>query len=220
MKTGICHICKEHSENLSNYHLCFQCDNLYRQYYKNIYSTIVKKKPYIFNSIDNKRIILAQLYSFFDFLENQKKICSYSKAFYLKILSFIENDQQKQETPKTNDIRERWPREHRCEDGHYVRSLSEMIIDNWLYSHGYVHSYEKKVFMKSNPEEEVLSDFYLPQGNVYIEFWGLENNKHYQERKKKKIELYNKNNYKRIDLTEKDIKHLDDILPKLLSQFI
>lgn len=117
------------------------------------------------------------------------------------------------------DFRERWPREHQCEDGHYVRSLSEMLIDNWLYNHDYVHAYEKSVFMESNPEAVVLSDFYLKNKNVYIEYWGLEDNEKYLKRKEEKIKLYDENNYNRIDLSEKDIKRLDDIMPRLLSKF-
>lgn len=117
------------------------------------------------------------------------------------------------------DFRERWPREHQCEDGHYVRSLSEMLIDNWLYNHDYVHAYEKSVFMESDPEAVVLSDFYLKNKNVYIEFWGIEDNDKYFKRKEEKIKLYDENHYNRIDLTEKDIKRLDDIMPRLLSKF-
>lgn len=117
------------------------------------------------------------------------------------------------------DFRNKWPREHQCDDGHYVRSLSEMIIDNYLYHKGLVHAYEKSVFMNSNPDAVVLSDFYLPQGDVYIEFWGLEDDEKYQKRKEQKIKLYDENKINRIDLTEKDIKRLNDIMPKLLAKF-
>ncbi len=118
------------------------------------------------------------------------------------------------------DFRENWPREHQCEDGHYVRSLSEMLIDNWLYTHNYVHAYEKSVYMATNPEAIVLSDFYLPQGDVYIEFWGLEENEKYAKRKEEKIRLYDKNNLNRIDLNESHIKRLNDIMPRELGKYI
>lgn len=111
-------------------------------------------------------------------------------------------------------------KKHQCENGHYVRSLSEMLIDNCLYNHGYVHAYEKSVFMDSDPEAIVLSDFYLPQGNVYIEFWGLEDNEKYAKRKEEKIKLYDENHYNRIELNKKDIKRLNDILPRLLAKYI
>ena len=44
------------------------------------------------------------------------------------------------------DFRLRWQAEYRCEDGHYVRSKNEAIVDNWLYSHSICHAYEKAVF--------------------------------------------------------------------------
>ena len=119
-----------------------------------------------------------------------------------------------------DDPRKKWEAVHRCDDGHYVRSYSEVLIDNWLYNHGYVHAYEKSVFMSSNPDERILSDFYLPRGEVYIEFWGLKNNDYYSNRKEHKIALYKANGFNLINLEENDIKLLDDKMPRLLFEFI
>ena len=118
------------------------------------------------------------------------------------------------------DYRKQWTAEHQCDDGHYVRSYSEMLIDNWLYHNGYRHAYEKSVFMASDPDAVVLSDFYLPDGNVYIEFWGLNDDQHYLERKKKKQAMYAENHLNLIDLEEADVKRLNDIMPKKLFQYI
>jgi hypothetical protein len=118
------------------------------------------------------------------------------------------------------DPRKKWEAVHRSEDGHYVRSYSEVLIDNWLYNHGYVHSYEKSVFMKKNPYENVLSDFFLPKGEIYIEFWGIKNNDYYADRKEHKIALYENNGFNLINLEEDDIKLLDDKMPRLLFKFI
>jgi hypothetical protein len=118
------------------------------------------------------------------------------------------------------DYRKQWPAEHQCDDGHYVRSLSEKTIDDWLYNNKYVHAYEKSVFMDSEPEAVVLSDFYLPDGNVYIEFWGLNDDQKYLERKEKKIKMYQDNKYQLISLEEKDVKRLNDIMPRRLHEFI
>lgn len=113
------------------------------------------------------------------------------------------------------NFREKFDAKHRTKDGHYVRSKSEVIIDDTLYDYGLVHAYEKKVPI----EEELYTDFYLPSGKVYIEFWGLENDQKYMDRKKKKIELYNKYELKLIELNENDISNLDDHLPKKLLKF-
>lgn len=120
---------------------------------------------------------------------------------------------------KNTDYRKKWSRDYQCADGHYVRSLSEQSIDNWLYNNGYQHSYEKSVYMKTKPDAVVLSDFYLPKEDIYIEFWGIENDEQYEKRKQEKIRLYNENNLNRIDLTKEDIKRLDDIMPRLINKF-
>ena len=109
--------------------------------------------------------------------------------------------------------------EFRTADGHFVRSKAEVIIDDFLFQHGLVHAYEKRVPIK----EELYSDFFIPTGGgkgVYIEFWGLEDTK-YIDRKKKKLELYKKYNLALISLSEEDVKNIDDLLPiKLLEHGI
>jgi len=37
---------------------------------------------------------------------------------------------------------------YRTEDGHWVRSKAELIIDNWLYRGRIVHAYERRFFKK------------------------------------------------------------------------
>jgi hypothetical protein len=113
------------------------------------------------------------------------------------------------------EFREKFPGTHRANDGHWVRSISELMIDNWLYWAGVIHAYEKKLRIK----EEVYPDFYLPTGNVYIEYWGYDNDPKYSSRKETKLEIYNRHELRLIQLTEKDIKNLDDILPKKLQDF-
>lgn len=100
----------------------------------------------------------------------------------------------------------------RTTDGHYVRSRAEMLIDNWLYVAGIVHAYERRLPI----EEEVYCDFYLPTGNIFIEFWGMESNPKYRERKKIKKDIYKRYDFNLIELNDEDIINLDDVLPKLL----
>ena len=71
----------------------------------------------------------------------------------------------------------------RTEDGHMVRSKAEQIIDNWLYHKGIVHAYERRVPI----EEEVYCDFFIPLGQkVWIEFWGLEEEKYLKRKELKR----------------------------------
>lgn len=117
--------------------------------------------------------------------------------------------------PVQEDFRTKYKAEFRSKDGHYLRSKAEVMVDNWLYTEGFVHAYERKLPV----EEDLYCDFYLPQGKVYIEYWGLENDPQYLERKKKKIAIYQKYKFQLIELNESDIQNLDDILPRKLLDF-
>jgi hypothetical protein len=115
-----------------------------------------------------------------------------------------------------NNFRNKFPASIRAEDGHIVRSKSEQLIDNWLYHKGIPHAYERKVPI----EEEVYCDFFIPLGQkVWIEFWGLEEEK-YVKRKEVKKGFYKKHGKNLIELGEKDIENLDDILPVKLRPFL
>jgi hypothetical protein len=96
-----------------------------------------------------------------------------------------------------------------------VRSKAELLIDNWLYVSGIVHAYERKLPI----EEEAYCDFYIPEGKVYIEYWGLERAPKYEARMQEKKELYEKYELSLIELTDEHIRRLDDYLPKVLLQF-
>ncbi|KGX88673.1 glycerol kinase [Pontibacillus halophilus JSM 076056 = DSM 19796] len=115
----------------------------------------------------------------------------------------------------TKGFREKFQAKHRTADGHYVRSKAEMLIDNWLYMSEIAHAYERKLPV----EEELYCDFYLPVGKVYIEYWGLENDPRYVERKREKLRIYEKYGFRLIELEDRDIQNLDDILPKKLLKF-
>lgn len=136
------------------------------------------------------------------------------------------NEIQGEQPNKTRDLiddakaaaagfRDKFEAKLRTTDGHYVRSKAEMLIDNWLYMAEIVHAYERKLPI----EEEVYCDFYIPSGKVYIEYWGYENDAKYLARKKKKQEIYEKYGFKLIELEDKDVQNLDDVLPKMLLKY-
>ena len=119
-----------------------------------------------------------------------------------------------------DDFRKKYPPEYRTKDGHYVRSKAELTIDDSLYLWGIAHAYEKKI---PNTTENVYSDFHIPSGNgrpkaVYIEYWGMENDEKYNQRKKRKIEIYNELGLSLIQLNDADIKNIEDSLQKYLLQ--
>lgn len=80
-----------------------------------------------------------------------------------------------------------------CDDGHLVKSPYEKIIDNWLYSSGIKHAYERKIDVSEI--QDLTPDFYIPEYNgtkdIYVEFWGYgEENKKYQQIKEYKMSVY------------------------------
>lgn len=132
----------------------------------------------------------------------------------------VDHSTQKIETEEVNDFRKTYPAEYRTKDGHYVRSKAEQIIDDSLYLWGIPHAYEKKL---PNTDHNVYSDFHIPSGKgrpkaVYIEYWGMENDEKYNQRKNKKIEIYNSLGLNLIQLNDADIKNIEDALQKYLRQ--
>ncbi|MBE2189001.1 MAG: glycerol kinase [Candidatus Kapabacteria bacterium] len=126
----------------------------------------------------------------------------------------------KSDTDTVEDFRKKYPAEYRTKDGHYVRSKAELTIDDSLYLWGIAHAYEKKL---PNTTENVYSDFHIPSGNgrpkaVYIEYWGMENDEKYNQRKSRKIEIYNELGLNLIQLNDADIKNIEDSLQKYLLQ--
>lgn len=119
----------------------------------------------------------------------------------------------------TNEFRDKFDAKYRTQDWHRVRSRAEAMIDDWLYHAGIAHAYEKRPPIN----EDMICDFFIPSHwgsqQVYIEYWGLENDEKYLERKRKKLELYKSNELPLIELNDEDIQNLDDVLPRKLLWF-
>lgn len=126
-----------------------------------------------------------------------------------------QTNQQQSSTYTSDNFRDKFPATFTTKDGHKVRSRAEVIIDNALYDYKLVHAYERRLPI----EEDVYSDFFIRSENVYIEYWGMEDDPKYTERKKIKLEIYKKYDFKLIELNDSDINNLDDILPKKLLKY-
>lgn len=124
---------------------------------------------------------------------------------------------QKEEKQKESkdDFRVKFPATLRTPDGHYVRSRAELLIDDFLYKNGIVHAYERKL----NIDEDMYCDFYIPSQKVYIEYWGLEENDKYAQRKLIKQNIYKKYNIKLVELNDQDIQNLDERLAAKLRKY-
>jgi hypothetical protein len=99
-----------------------------------------------------------------------------------------------------------------CNDGHRVRSCPELLIDNFLYENGISHEVEKIFDFKN---KQYKCDFYLPELDLYIEYWGIYHSEPYLKRKELKISLYKKLNLKlfSINWNENPIDKLKPLVP-------
>ncbi|OLQ92953.1 glycerol kinase [Vibrio panuliri] len=101
---------------------------------------------------------------------------------------------------------------HRTLDGHYVRSRAELIIDNWLYMNGIVHAYDRPLPI----EAELLSDFYLPSGKVYLQFWGDDTGAMEADEIERIRQVYLDHQFALIEVYSHEITQLDELLPSRL----
>lgn len=105
---------------------------------------------------------------------------------------------------------------HKCEDGHFVISKSEKIIDDELDKAGIHHQYEPTVWLinpRNNESIHFVPDWYLPKDQLYMEYWGLPNDPKYASRMAFKRAVYQRNGLKWIDLYEEDVKDIKKMLP-------
>lgn len=116
---------------------------------------------------------------------------------------------------RASDFRSRFPAELRAMDGHQVRSRAEVMICNWLYTQNLTHAYERRLPV----EDEAYCDFYLPSKKVYLEYWGLDADQKYVERKERKLAIYAKYRLNLVELNDADIAALDDALPRKLLKY-
>lgn len=125
---------------------------------------------------------------------------------------------KQKELPKIEeDFRKKYPNKIRTKDGHFVRSLGELTIDDWLFDNNIVHGYERRLPIEG---ENRYCDFYLKDKDkyVYMEYWGLEDEE-YLKKKQGKIEIYKKNNLPLVELERRDLDNLDEILTKKLLKY-
>jgi hypothetical protein len=116
---------------------------------------------------------------------------------------------------KSEGFREKFPPAIRASDGHMVRSRGEAMIDGLLYENRIVHAYERLVPI----EQAMYCDFFLPEYNLYIEFWGMESSPKYRARKERKLDLYRQNGLKLIEVKNEHINNLEDYLMGQLVKF-
>jgi len=115
------------------------------------------------------------------------------------------------------NVREKWPTNFVCSDGHKVRSLGELFIDNWLFSHDYKHCYEKKIFY--DKDKYFFSDFYLDKENIYLEYCGKKE-RDYLVKKAAQKKIYESLDLKIIYIDYDDLKTFDDFFEEKIRKVL
>jgi hypothetical protein len=109
------------------------------------------------------------------------------------------------------------PPQIKSPDGHVVRSNAELIIDLWLNYHSIKHEYEPRI--NTSKKNYIVADFYLPEYDCYLEYWGLDGDTDYEKRKEIKIKAYKDLNLRLVSIYQEDLKNLDALLKEITSEY-
>lgn len=94
-------------------------------------------------------------------------------------------------------------KQYTTKDGHRVRSRAEVIIDNLLFELGITHDYEKSMTIMGTT---LRPDWFLPDSNAIIEFWGMEDHQEYVQKQVTKLKLYAEHNLPCLSLNDDDLE--------------
>ena len=101
-------------------------------------------------------------------------------------------------------------------DGTLVQSRGERCIAEWLTAQGLAYRYDAK--FRIIAEFQIRPDFYLPELDVYIEYWGLDTPQ-YKMSMYKKQTLYQQEGKRLISVYPQDLPRLDSLLSAKLRLF-
>ena len=101
-------------------------------------------------------------------------------------------------------------------DGTLVQSGGEKKIAGWLTGKGIAYRYDSKYRIIA--EFQIRPDFYLPELDLYIEYWGMDTPQ-YKMSMYKKQTLYQQQGKKLISVYPKDLPTLDQLLTSKLRLF-
>ena len=189
-----------------------------KDYYYNLKSNIYRMKTFDYvKSNCNKLLAIAislkEIYrdeSLTDRVYNEtKEIIQSKKPTENKEITAYEKtqDTHKEEIIRTND-------------GHYVKSDPESVIDDILYDLRIVHCYEKKVPIDAD-EQTVTCDWFIPvtdnRHGIYIEYWGM-NTESYKKNKERKRKAYKEHEIPLIEIEKDDYKDKQGLSDRIVSE--
>mgnify|MGYP003607018053 FL=1 len=103
-----------------------------------------------------------------------------------------------------------------AQDGTVVQSQGERLLAEWLTAHGIAYRYDAK--FRIIGEFQIRPDFYLPELDVFIEYWGLDTPQYKMSMYKKQL-LYQQEGKRLISVYPKDLPNLSALLASKLRLF-
>ena len=101
--------------------------------------------------------------------------------------------------------------------GTLVQSEGERRIAQFLHGHNIDFRYDERFRIIEG--YAVRPDFYLPEFDIYIEYWGMDTTD-YKIGMLKKLKLYQQQGKRLISLYRKDFSHLESLLEEKLAHYI
>lgn len=102
-------------------------------------------------------------------------------------------------------------------DGRWVQSEGERTIADFLTQHGIVYRYDERLQIIDG--YAIRPDFYLPEFDLYIEYWGMDTTD-YKIGMLKKQKLYQQQGKRLISLSFRDKHRLKTVLAEKLSRYM
>ena len=98
-----------------------------------------------------------------------------------------------------------------------VQSQGERRIGDWLAKKGIAYSYDERYMIAR--DTRIRPDFYLPEFDLYIEYWGMDTPEYVRNMQMKKS-LYQRSAKKLISISWKDLERVEEVLEEKLSRYI
>ncbi|MGN0833772.1 MAG: hypothetical protein ACI4RD_09035 [Kiritimatiellia bacterium] len=98
-----------------------------------------------------------------------------------------------------------------------VQSQGEKRIGDWLAQNAIAYEYDERIIVAG--DTRIRPDFYLPEFDLYIEYWGMNTSEYIENMRKKKF-LYQREGKKLISLSYRDLPDLEHLLRLKLSRYI
>ena len=108
-------------------------------------------------------------------------------------------------------------KEKMATDGTAVQSAGEKRIADWLSARKIAYVYDAR--FRIARDTLIRPDFYLPEFDVYIEYWGMDTPE-YNANRQKKLWLYQRAGKKLVSISFQDLPNLEAVLSLKLSRYI